>query len=130
VLPLQVMLEAMRQHYADGNLDRAAGLAKDAAPYCHPRLAPKEIQSQEEVDVVAFIETELGLAKKELCGQEAPPVQAAPAPGGTGPPERPGEVHPRSAATGDAVETNGHLPIADAAPLQGHGQGVPLGRSE
>jgi len=37
VLPLQVMLEAMRAHYAAGNLDRAAAFAKDAAPYQHPR---------------------------------------------------------------------------------------------
>ncbi|HMF19652.1 MAG TPA: hypothetical protein VKE98_20770 [Gemmataceae bacterium] len=37
VLPLQVMLEAMRAHYAAGDLDRAAAFAKDAAPYQHPR---------------------------------------------------------------------------------------------
>ena len=37
VLPLQVILEAMRSHYAAGDLDRAAAFAKDAAPYQHPR---------------------------------------------------------------------------------------------
>ena len=36
--PLEVMLEAMRCHQEAGNLDRAAAIAKDAAPYMHPRL--------------------------------------------------------------------------------------------
>lgn len=35
--PLQVMLEAMRKHHADGNLDKAAAIAKDAAPYVHTK---------------------------------------------------------------------------------------------
>lgn len=39
VLPLTVLLEAMRSHYAAKNLDRAAELAKDAAPYVHPKRA-------------------------------------------------------------------------------------------
>ena len=39
ILPLEVILRAMRQHYEAGRIDRAAELAKDAAPYVHPRLA-------------------------------------------------------------------------------------------
>jgi hypothetical protein len=39
-LPLQVMLEAMRYHQARGELDAAAEIARHAAPYLHPRLAP------------------------------------------------------------------------------------------
>ena len=39
VTPLEVMLAAMRKCYDDGDLDRAAEIAKDAAPYVHPRLS-------------------------------------------------------------------------------------------
>lgn len=39
LLPLEVMLLAMRQHVDAGDLDAAAGIAKDAAPYIHARLA-------------------------------------------------------------------------------------------
>jgi hypothetical protein len=39
ITPLEVMLEAMRTHHAAGHLDKAAAVAKDAAPYMHARLA-------------------------------------------------------------------------------------------
>jgi hypothetical protein len=39
VTPLEVMLKAMKAYLAEGNLDKAAAIAKDAAPYIHPRLA-------------------------------------------------------------------------------------------
>lgn len=48
ITPLQVMVEAMRYHYAAGNLDRAAELAKDAAPYLHPRLSSVQRQGTSE----------------------------------------------------------------------------------
>jgi hypothetical protein len=38
VTPLDVMLQAMRAHLDAGELDKAAAIAKDAAPYVHPRL--------------------------------------------------------------------------------------------
>lgn len=38
VTPLEVMLEAMMAHHKAGSLDDAARIAKDAAPYMHPRL--------------------------------------------------------------------------------------------
>jgi len=37
--PLEVMLRAMREHAEKNEWDAAAGIAKDAAPYMHPRLA-------------------------------------------------------------------------------------------
>ncbi|MDH7794106.1 MULTISPECIES: hypothetical protein [unclassified Beijerinckia] len=37
--PLDVMLRAMREHAARGDWDTAAALAKDVAPYMHPKLA-------------------------------------------------------------------------------------------
>ena len=42
ITPLEVMLHAMRAHYDAGKLDDAATVAKDAAPYMHPRLAAIE----------------------------------------------------------------------------------------
>ena len=43
VTPLEVMIEAMRFYKAQGNRDRAAAIAKDAAPYMHPRLTAMEV---------------------------------------------------------------------------------------
>jgi hypothetical protein len=42
ITPLEVMLHAMREHYGSGKFDEAAAIAKDAAPYMHPRLAAIE----------------------------------------------------------------------------------------
>lgn len=37
--PLEVMLKAMRRHAEKDEWDEASAIAKDAAPYMHPRLA-------------------------------------------------------------------------------------------
>lgn len=37
--PLEVMLRVMRRYWRKGEVDRAAAIAKDAAPYVHPRLS-------------------------------------------------------------------------------------------
>lgn len=37
--PLEVMLKAMRAHVEKDDLDAAASIAKDAAPYMHAKLA-------------------------------------------------------------------------------------------
>lgn len=37
--PLEVMIKVMRLHIAAARWDEAAAIAKDAAPYIHPRLA-------------------------------------------------------------------------------------------
>jgi len=42
VMPLDVMLQAMRADYAAGKLDEAAAHAEKAAPYLHPKLAAIE----------------------------------------------------------------------------------------
>jgi len=49
VTPLEVLLRAMREAEAAGDLDRAAYFAKDAAPFCHPRLS--SIRTTGTVDV-------------------------------------------------------------------------------
>jgi hypothetical protein len=73
--PLEAMLEAMRFYHAAGNRDKAAAIAKDAAPYMHPRLtsvdvggkpgAPietKDVTNEELARRIAFI---LGQAARE-----------------------------------------------------------------
>ena len=40
--PLEVMLTAMRVHVDSEEWDKASAVAKDAAPYVHPRLAAIE----------------------------------------------------------------------------------------
>lgn len=42
VTPLEVMLKAMRDHYDKKEWDAAASIAKDAAPYMHPKLSSVE----------------------------------------------------------------------------------------
>lgn len=39
VTPLEMMLEAARRHYKAKRWDEAAAIAKDCAPYIHPRLS-------------------------------------------------------------------------------------------
>ncbi len=39
ITPLEVMLAIMRTHYKAKRFDEAAAVAKDAAPYVHPRLS-------------------------------------------------------------------------------------------
>jgi hypothetical protein len=38
ITPLEVMIETMRWHYAEGRRDQASAVAEKAAPYMHPRL--------------------------------------------------------------------------------------------
>jgi hypothetical protein len=42
ITPLEVMLQAMRRHAEADNWDDAAEIAKNAAPYMHPKLAAVE----------------------------------------------------------------------------------------
>lgn len=43
VTPLEVLLKAMTVHYEAGRYDEAAAVAKDAAPYVHPRLSAVQV---------------------------------------------------------------------------------------
>lgn len=42
ITPLEVMLDAMRELHGKGEKAAASQIAKDAAPYMHPRLAAIE----------------------------------------------------------------------------------------
>jgi hypothetical protein len=48
ITPLEVMLEAMQFYHAQGDRDKAAAIAKDAAPYIHPRLAAIEHRAKDD----------------------------------------------------------------------------------
>lgn len=42
VTPLEVMLTSMRKAWDDGDVPMAVSIAKDAAPYIHPKLSSVE----------------------------------------------------------------------------------------
>lgn len=48
VTPLEVMLKAMRVHVEAQRWDEAAAVAKDAAPYVHPKLASVEMKGPDD----------------------------------------------------------------------------------
>jgi hypothetical protein len=41
--PLEIMMEAIRYYADQGNRDKACSIAKDAAPYMHPRLTTVDV---------------------------------------------------------------------------------------
>ncbi len=54
--PLEVMLHAMRAHAKADRWDKAAAIARDAAPYCHSRQAALAIRSEVEIETRHVIE--------------------------------------------------------------------------
>jgi hypothetical protein len=51
ITPLEVMLEAMNAFRGAGDMEKAAGFAKDAAPYIHPKLAAIEHTAPDGIDL-------------------------------------------------------------------------------
>lgn len=49
--PLDVMLRAMRDHASADRWDEAAVIAKDAAPYLHPRLSSIDVKAETDLTV-------------------------------------------------------------------------------
>lgn len=68
ITPLEVMLSAMRQAYQANNLKDAAGYAKDAAPYIHPRLSSVAMQANATISFAGKSEQEIDefLSKSDL----------------------------------------------------------------
>ncbi len=67
ITPLEIMIEAMRKHYAKGELSEAVAIAKDAAPYMHPRLGAVQVANapgSEPLRVVFTIEGAVEAAKE------------------------------------------------------------------
>jgi hypothetical protein len=82
VTPLQVMIEAMNSHRAAGRLDKAAAIAKDAAPYMHPRLSyVKSDVSHTDADADQALEDELEELLAERTAQSTHPPQNQAQPG-------------------------------------------------
>lgn len=61
--PLEVMLKAMMLHVGNGNMDRAAAFAKDAAPYVHPRLVATEHKGSIDSTITALNITDMDRAE-------------------------------------------------------------------
>lgn len=51
LLPAEVMIVAMRKHAEEGRWDEAAAIAKDVAPYFHPRLNAVDFVDRTKVSV-------------------------------------------------------------------------------
>jgi hypothetical protein len=85
VQPIDVLLGVMRLHWARGEWAEAAAVAKDAAPYCHPRLQSVQLEKPPLVAAVPTVgaavdETEralLALAREIARGAVAGAVDAA-----------------------------------------------------
>jgi hypothetical protein len=50
ITPLEVMLGAMREAWEKGEKKEAAAIAKDAAPFVHPRLSSVEAKVDADID--------------------------------------------------------------------------------
>jgi hypothetical protein len=59
ITPLEVMIEAMRELHAKGDKIAACAIAKDAAPYIHPRLANIALDATVRRDPIDLTEAEL-----------------------------------------------------------------------
>ncbi len=56
ITPLEVMIKAMRHYHEAGNMDKAASIAKDAAPYMHPRLSSAIVKADVSVESTSVVE--------------------------------------------------------------------------
>jgi len=55
VTPLEVMLQVMAELLLAGEKEKAASVAKDAAPYCHPKLSAVEVAGKDGGDLIIKI---------------------------------------------------------------------------
>lgn len=80
ITPLQVMIEAMRKHYEAKDLDAAAAIAKDAAPYMHPRLSTVELDATVRRDPIDLSDAELATIAASRSADVAGQADSAPEP--------------------------------------------------
>jgi hypothetical protein len=71
ITPLEVMLHTMRTALLEGDLHLAVSIARDAAPYCHPRLSA--ITVKENIDVSTMSDQELEERIRLLQEEKKPP---------------------------------------------------------
>ena len=79
ILPLAVLLECMRSHYAAGQLDAAASVARDAAPYLHVKCPTTlNVNRTEVIRQVSYVVLDATRAPAHdapaPCSGELPPV--------------------------------------------------------
>jgi hypothetical protein len=81
VTPLEVMLGAMRELWDAGNKQDAATIAKDAAPYMHPRLSSVDLKAEH--DLTTYVVSGEPIADPEKWAEEfAEEIQARMVPPG------------------------------------------------
>jgi hypothetical protein len=73
VMPLEIMLQGMCFYWKAGNLDKAVAIAKDAAPYMHPRLTSVAVGGKpgEPIETKDVTNTELARRIAFIFGQAA-----------------------------------------------------------
>ncbi len=89
--PLDIMLRAMLLAAAEGKWVQAASIAKDAAPFCHPRLSSMDLQTNVDIDpsklsdaeLIALIAKDGGVSQAEIQAKYGRD-QDKPAPAPTG----------------------------------------------
>src|SRR5262245_21589036 len=73
ISPLEVMIQAMREHYEAGRLQEAAKVAKDAAPYMHPRLSAVAVDMEGDLRVRMELVEEIVSAPAPLAPSNGHP---------------------------------------------------------
>jgi hypothetical protein len=73
ITPLEVMLHTMRAALLDGDLPFAVSIARDAAPYCHPRLSAITVKENIDIDVSTMTDEELEARIRHLQEAGKPP---------------------------------------------------------
>ena len=66
ITPLEVMLDVMRRHHKGKKYDKAAAIARDAAPYVHPRLSA--VQHGGSGGPAAIVQVIVGVSEADLLG--------------------------------------------------------------
>lgn len=85
ITPLEVMLSAMRAAWAAADVDKAVSVARDAAPYMHPRLtastvkvhAKRTVSDLDTAELIAAVHAEGdfdGAASSEAGDRESDPL--------------------------------------------------------
>jgi hypothetical protein len=72
ITPLEVMLAVMRDHYDKKRFDDAAAIAKDAAPYIHPRLSAASVSGPDGGEIPLGIRFVDSLPPADDAGTDAP----------------------------------------------------------
>lgn len=70
VTPLEVMLKAMRMAWEAQDIELAASHAKEAAPYCHPKLAAVKHEGDEDAPLRTVTTIELVASARHVYGPD------------------------------------------------------------